>query len=87
MPAERGAEDRRQTHAAREALEEGRARERGRLRELGDGPRTREPAVHLPHRGRELRIRQPTQQPRRRVFTRRRPQGFDERHLGLDEVV
>ena len=72
---------RRQAHGAHEALEERRARERGRLRELGHRPRTRELAVHLPHRGREPRIGQPAQQPRRRVFARRRPQRFDEQHL------
>ena len=54
---------RRQAHGAREALEERRARQRGRLRELGHRPRAREIAVHLPHRWRELRIGQPAQQP------------------------
>ena len=39
-----------QAHSAREAFEERRARKHGRLRELGNGPRTREMAVHLPHR-------------------------------------
>lgn len=41
---------RRQAHGAREALEEPRARKCGRLRQLGYRLRTRELAVHLPHR-------------------------------------
>jgi hypothetical protein len=39
---------RRQADSAREAFEERRARQRGRLREFGHGPRTRDVAVHLP---------------------------------------
>src|SRR5688500_15829970 len=50
-----------QANSAREAFEERRARKRGSLRELSDSPRTRELAVHLPHRCRELRIGQPAQ--------------------------
>jgi hypothetical protein len=37
--------------------------------------------MQLPHRWRELRIGQPAQQPWRSVFTRRRPQRFDEQQL------
>ena len=71
----------RQAHGAREALEERRARKRGRPRELGHRPRARDIAVHLLHRCCESRIGQPAQQPRRRIVTRRRPQRLDEQHL------
>ena len=66
---------------AGEALEERRARERGRLRELGDRPRARDIAVHLPDRRRQPRVGQSAQQPRGRVVARRRPQRLDEQHL------
>ena len=69
-------------HGARETLEERRARQRGFLRELLHRPRTRGIAMHLPARRlRKPRIGQPAQQPRRRAFTWRRPQRFDQQHL------
>src|SRR6476620_3685021 len=65
----------------REALEERRARKRGRPRELSHRPRARDVGVHLMNRGRQPRIGQSAQQAWRRVVARRRPECLDEQHL------